>query len=211
MPEIITQKTLSAAFAVQADKTAANRRYDVSDSRIPNLQLRVKPQSVRWSIRVRLHGKQRRYDLGPAVSGDEDVDGLSIAGARARAMRVVKMARNGHNPVTYLAAMVTGVSIETQRRIEADSPKPSWTWQAAVAAFLADVKRSRREDTHRDYRGKLKPPELARFDGRLIATITRNEMAGAIAVVHSRGAEAMAEGMVRVVKRLWTWLAEAVR
>ncbi len=29
--------------------------------------------------------------------------------------------------------------------------------------------------------------------------------------MHARGAEAMAEGIVRVIKRLWTWLAEAVR
>jgi hypothetical protein len=73
MPELISARTLAAAFKAQADKKAAKRRYDVSDKRIANLQLRVKPSSVRWSIRVRLHGEQRRYDLGPAVAGDEDV------------------------------------------------------------------------------------------------------------------------------------------
>lgn len=45
----------------------------------------------------------------------------------------------------------------------------------------------------------------------MVATITRNEMATAIAAVHARGAEAMAGGMVRVIKRLWSWLAESVR
>jgi len=207
MPDLITAKTLARAFRDQRE----GGRYDVSDSRIAGLQLRVKPLSVRWSVRVRLHGDQKRFDLGPAVAGDEDVGGLSVDGARARAARVAEMARNGHNPAVFLAALATGVSIETQRKIEAERPKPSWTWEAAKTAFLAEVKRTNREDTHRDYRGKLQPAELSRFDGRMVDTITRNEMAAAVAAVHARGAEAMSEGMVRVIKRFWSWLAEAVR
>jgi integrase len=207
MPELITAKTLKKAFADQR----AGGRYDVSDSRVAGLQLRVKPLSVRWTLRVRLHGDQRRYDLGPAAAGDENVGGLSIDGARARGMRVIEMARHNQNPATYLSAIATGVSMETRIRLDAARPKPSWTWEAAKTAFLAEVKRSRREDTHRDYSGKLRPAELACFDGRMVNTITRNEMAAAIAAVHLRGAEAMSEGMVRVIKRLWSWLAEAVR
>lgn len=207
MPTFITASTLKAAFRDQRQ----GQRYDVSDSRGNGLQLRVKPTSVRWSVRVRLHGEQKRYDLGPAVEGAENIEGLSLPGARARAVRVGELARNGHNPATFLAAHAGGVSIETQRKIEAGKPKPSWTWQKAKQEFLTDVKRARREDTHRDYRGKLLPKELARFDDRMVNTITRNELASAIAGVHARGAEAMAEGMVRVIKRMWSWLAEAVR
>lgn len=57
----------------------------------------------------------------------------------------------------------------------------------------------------------MRPAELSRFDGRRVNTITRNEMAVAVAAVHARGAEAMSEGMVRVIKRFWNWLAEAAR
>lgn len=218
---LITAKTLRKAFADQSEMAAPPptkgredkrpKRYDLQDARIAGLQLRVKRSGVRWSMRVRLHGEQKRYDLGPAVAGHEDVGGLSIDGARARAARVSEMARHDHNPATFLAAVATGVSIETQRKIEAERPKPSWSWERAKSEFLAEVKRSNREDTHRDYRGKLQPAELSRFEGRMVSTITRNEMAAAIAAVHGRGAEAMAEGMVRVVKRFWNWLAEAVR
>jgi hypothetical protein len=208
VPDLITAKTLAKAIRDQRD----GQRYDVIDSRVPGLELRVKPRGgVRWSMRCRLHGERRRYDLGPAVAGDQDIGGLSIDGARARAARISEMVRAGHNPATYLAAASAGVSIETQRRVEAERPKPSWTWEAAVESFLADVLRTSRPDTHRDYRGKLRVPELGRFAGRSVATITRNEMASAIAAVHGRGAEVMSEGMVRVIKRLWSWLAEAVR
>jgi len=186
-------------------------RYDVSDSRVAGLQLRVKPTGVRWSMRARLHGTQHRYDLGPAVAGDEDVGGLCVDGARSRAARVAEMARLGHNPATYLAATATGVSIETQRKVEAAKPKPSWSWEKAKKAFLDDVERTNREDTLRDYRGKLRPSGLDCFNGRMVDTITRNEMAVAVAVVHARGKEAMADGMVRVIKRFFNWMAESVR
>jgi hypothetical protein len=207
MTTLITASTIKAALRDQRQ----GKRYDVSDSRVSGLQLRVKPQSVRWSLRARLHGNQRRYDLGRAVEGDEDIEGLSLLTARARAMRIYEMVRKRQNPNTFLAALAAGVSIETQLKNEASRPKPSWTWEKAKTEFLAEVKRSRREDTHRDYRGKLLPAELARFEGRQVNTVTRNEMAAAIADVHARDAEAMAEGMVRVIKRFWSWLAEAVR
>ncbi|QUS40602.1 hypothetical protein RPMA_18470 [Tardiphaga alba] len=217
----ITAKTLAKAFKdsqkMRGGKPSVGERearpspYDVSDNRIAGLQLRVKPTSVRWSMRTRLHGDQRRYDLGPAVAGNEDLNGLTIDGARSRAARIAEMARHGQNPAVFLAALATGVSIETRMRADSQRAKPSWSWEKAKHEFLTEVRRTNRLDTHRDYRGKLQPVELARFEGRLVSDITRNEMAAAIFAVHSRGAEAMSEGMVRVIKRFWNWLSEAVR
>ncbi len=45
-------------------------------------------------------------------------------------MRIREMARKGHNPANFLAALAGGVSIETQLKIEAAQPK------------LAEMKRS---------------------------------------------------------------------
>ena len=107
MPTLITAKTLRTALSDSGD----GKRYDVSDARVAGLQLRVKPTGVRWSMRTRLHGDQRRYDLGPAVAGDADVGGLCIDGARSRAARVAEMARHGNNPAHYLAAVATGTIV----------------------------------------------------------------------------------------------------
>ncbi|MGY4177636.1 hypothetical protein ACVIHH_002927 [Bradyrhizobium sp. USDA 4518] len=158
-----------------------------------------------------LHGNQKRYDLGLVVDGAESIGGLSLDDARALANTVSEMARKGQNPANFLAARAAGLSVDTYLKREAARPKPSWTWQKAKKEFLADVARANREATHRDYRKKLQPRELSRFDDRMVNTITRNEMAAAIAEVHARGAESMSEGMVRVIKRFWSWLAEAVR
>lgn len=203
----ITKATVEKAFSDQMKGISR----DIADGRVAGLELRVRPRSVRWSMRTALHGKRTRYDLGPAVGGSDDVGGLSVDGARSRAGRVLEMCRAGHNPATFLAALASGVSMETQLRVEAARPKESWTWEKAKDEFLADVKRARRPDTHRDYRGKLQAAEFEIFAGRFVNTITRNEMAAAIASVHKRKKEVMAEGMVRVIRRMWNWLAEAAR
>jgi integrase len=162
-------------------------------------------------VRLRLFGQRKRYDLETAVEGDIDVGGLCVKTARELASKLFELARKGQNPAIYLAARAHGVSIETQLKREAERPKPSWSWQKAKEEVLADVRRSRREGTHRDYNGKLRVPEFSRFEGRMVNTITRNDVAAAIADIHSRGAESMSEGVVRVTKRFWNWLADPVR
>jgi hypothetical protein len=79
--------------------------------------------------------------------------------------------RNDINSAHFLAALATGVSIEMRIKLDAQKTKaaklkpPSWNWERAKAEFLAEVRRSNRLDTHRDYRGKLQPSELDRFNG----------------------------------------------
>lgn len=212
----ITAATVKAALRDRIVK-------DHTDTKLTGLQLRVKAKGARWSMRVQLHGRQVRFDLGPAVEGDEDIDGLTLRTARERGTRVSEMARKGQNPETYLRALTAGVSVETQIKIDAARPKLSWTWEDARTRFLAEVERTNRGDTLRDYRGKLQsgeqkkakpgepplpPHEFDRFKGRMVNTITRNEMAEAIADIHRRGKDSMAAGVTRVVKRFFAWLAE---
>ncbi|MGY3494209.1 hypothetical protein [Bradyrhizobium sp. USDA 4502] len=208
MPELITLNTVKAALRHQRE---GQKRYDKTDSKSHGLQLRVKATCVRWSVRVMLVGHQRRYDLGPVVEGDESVGGLCLDDARKRANTVNEMARNGQNPAHFLAACAAGISVEAHLKREAARPKPSWTWEQAKGEFLAAAVRTNREGTVIDYRKKLQPRELCRFNDKMVNTITRNEMAEAVAAVHARGAEAMAEGMVRTIRRFWNWLAEATR
>lgn len=204
MPKTITAAVLKAAFRAHRD----GGREDIGDTKVTGLELRVKPRAVRWSVRCRLKGRQVRFDLGPAVEGDEDIDGVSLQTARERATRVIEMARRGHNPESYVRGLSTGLSPVAQEKADAARPKKSWTWEDARTRFLAEVERTNRGDTLRDYRGKLQPAELKRFEGRMVAAITRNEMAEAIKAIHDRGKESMAAGVARVVKRFFGWLAE---
>lgn len=111
--EQCSQRPLTRAGARGSKVKIASKQVD---SRIAGLELRSKPTGVRWSMRSRLRGRQKRYDLGPAVAGDADLGGVCLNGARAQAIRVAKLTSDGQNPETFLAAL------ETQLRVEAARP-----------------------------------------------------------------------------------------
>lgn len=77
--------------------------------------------------------------------------------------------------------------------------------------FLDEVLRTRRKDTHRDYKIKLGAAELTqRFTSRLVSQITDVEAATAYAEIFKR-AEPMGDGCLRVMKRFWNWMGDASR
>ena len=54
-------------------------------------------------------------------------------------------------------------------------------------------------------------PHNPRFIGHAVTSITRNQILMAVAAIHGRGAETMAEGVLRVLKSMWTFLADGER
>jgi integrase len=87
---------------------------------------------------------------------------------------------------------------------------PSISWEEAKKSFLAEVERKNAETSLKDYKGKLNLPELRRFNGKPVSGITIELMSEAIAAIHARGVEPMAEGTARVVSAMWTFLTNPV-
>src|SRR5665647_561566 len=199
------------------------KSYEIIDSRVPGLTLRVKPSDCRWSVRSRLWNpttkktEQRRWDLGRVVEGrDESAIGagaITLSTARRWAMQVRDMCREEKDPsrtVAYMKAGQDGVKVHEAHVARAKEP-PSINWEAAKKLFLDEVLRTRRKDTHRDYKIKLGAAELTeRFAGRLVSQITDVEAAAAYAKIFGR-AEPMGDGCLRVMKRFWNWMGDASR
>lgn len=208
MPAALTAATVKAAIR----DSRAGKRWAKADGLMPGLQLRAQPTGARWTVRGRLHDKQRRWDIGGVCEGDEDTDGLAcLTTARSRAIRVKEMCRNNLTPDYVVREFTTGISIIRQEALAVKKGPPSWLYEKAKEEFLAHILAKKREDTHRDYTGKLKPPELDRFNDLPVAAITRNQILMAVAAIHGRGAETMAEGVLRVLKSMWTFLADGER
>ena len=126
----ITAKTVRNALVAQRD----GKKFEIIDTRCPGLTMRVRPRGVRWSVQVRLHGRQRRWDLGPVVEGDDNVNGVCLASARAWATTVREYARKDQNPEPYIER-VTGRS----EAPVAAGPRPdrvTLLWQDAVQQYL---------------------------------------------------------------------------
>jgi len=96
----IKAKTIRDALVAQRE----GKKLEIIDTQCPGLTMRVRPRGVRWSVRVRLHGRQRRWDLGLVVEGDDNVDGVCLVSARAWATTVREFARKDQNPEPLLNA-----------------------------------------------------------------------------------------------------------
>lgn len=118
---------------------------------------------------------------------------------------------------------MTGVPITHQTRVGGQKPVPSWVWIKAVDGFLEYIKGCRSPDTYDDYArtlgGKRRldeskrhsmVPELARFEGKGVASITREDIAKCVADVFNR-AHRHGEHLKSVLGSMWTYLADDCR
>src|SRR5690606_36394269 len=88
----------------------------------------------------------------------------------------------------------------------------SWDWVTARDEYLAEVERVNKRKTFVDYRNRLRnPAELARLEGRQVATITLDDATIAVADIHSRGVESQAEHVAAIISAFFTWLAKPAR
>jgi hypothetical protein len=156
-------------------------------------------------------GLQRRWDLGAVCAGNEDVDGrICLATARGRASNVREKCRTGVNPDEIVAYCTGGRDALEARREAAKAPARSWTWEKAKSEYSAHLSSNNRQATKTDYEKKLRLPELSRFAGRAMPSITANEIAKAYADIHSRS-RSTGHAFRRVIKAFWTYLGDATR
>lgn len=195
----INARTVAKAVA---DAKPGAKQSEISDSRARGLKLRIGAQGASWQYRYERLGKGVRFDLG-------SVHDWSIAEARELASDAAAHRRMG--------GMIDAVWLEAQlvkrgRKAEVLVPVQSWDWATARDLYLADVERGNKRKTFVDYRNRLKnPPELTRFLGRQVATVTLDEAARAVADIHARGVESQAEHVAANISAFFTWLAKPGR
>jgi hypothetical protein len=210
----ITSKMVRKALIAQRNRKKY-KKYDIIDAKCPGLTMRVRPRGVRWSVRVRLHGRQRRWDLGLVVEGADNVDGVCLASARAWATTIREYARKDQNPEPFVDRVTGRTSAPV-----ATGPRPhqvTMLWRDAVEQYLDYLYDPKNPDaatnrpmTRKDYKSKLNVLELKTFEGRAISTITREEIAEANARTCKRAYD-MGCGSLRTLKAFWVWLRDPAR
>lgn len=194
----LNQKIITTTLqATSKDK----KKREVSDGN--GLVLIVGPRGGVWYWRAELHDRQRRLRLG-------SLESLTLSEARIVAGEATRMLKDG-------IGLPNEEWLEQQRRRLGKLPKDqavelrerlSMTFDQARSLFLAEVIRTRRAGTARDYAGKLRAPELEALAHEPVASITLSRMSKAIHAIGGRGAYAMSEGCTRTVKSMWSWLAQ---
>ncbi|MBB5758516.1 integrase [Methylorubrum rhodinum] len=212
MPVKLTETLVKQALA---DVAAKAKAYDLIDTGCPGLLLRVGPRGARFAFKFESGHKTHRLTLGSPET-------IRLAEARAIATEARRrlVDRIGIPDDRFLEAQLRKL-----RKLEPKAEPPprdpaivqafeddmlrhgEWTWEDARAAYLAEVARVRRPDTHTDYRKMLSLPELAVFEGRRVRRITIEDLATIVHAVHASGRERHAEHLASVLRPMWSYLA----
>jgi len=213
MPVKLTEALVKQGIA---DAVPKGRAYDLIDAGCPGLLMRVGPRGVKYAFKFESGHRTHRLTLG-------STDMLRLADARAiatearrrlvdrlgvpddrwlegRLRQMHKLPPKEPNPAPRDPALVEAWEDQIQRAGE-------WTWEEALAAFLAEVARTRRSATYTDYRKLLHSPELATFAGRRVRRITIEDLATVVHAVHASGRERHAEHLASVLRPMWSYLA----
>lgn len=147
---------LTAQSIARLKAAAVPGSLEVCDRLQRNLVLRCGPHGVRWGLRMFVHGKHTRLDLG-------DVDEWKIREAREIGGEANRLLRNrlGVPDRDWLLAKRVEYGKVDPAVVSKPSPKRSgWTFAEARAQYLDEVRRIRRPATHVDYKGMLNIIEL---------------------------------------------------
>ena len=204
MPSInITQQTIARA---KADAKPGAPQSEITDAKSQGLRLRIGARGVRWQLRFKVAGENVRLDLG-------EVDEWSVAEARDIASEAQRVIRGGirkpdakwvEEQRIRLGKIEAPVSHQADHKLSF-----KWDWERAKSEYIAEVQRSKKPATYNDYRRMLTTPELDRFAGRPVGSITLEEMAIAIRDIHRRGVERLAEHAASVVRPMFKFLSSA--
>lgn len=198
----ITNATVKKA---KGDSKPGVKRHEITDARQRGLEIRVGARAAVWSFRWEKAGKSSRIELG-------GIDEWDITKAREIAAEAATAVRSGITPDDE---WMRQQRIKRGKLTESFAPEPvqvlTWDWDEAVAKYLVEAQRTKRLKTLNSYRNLLKTPELQRFHGRAVATITLKDMTLAIADVHSRGVESQAEHVASVIRPMWTFLSHLTK
>lgn len=199
------------------DVADGGRTYDLIDSQQPGLLLRVGPRGARWAFKIIRQRTTFRMTLGspPGLTLDE-ARSIVAEAQRHIANRTDEpgdrfledqLIRLGHLPPRPPRQPRDPVMVAEIMEISGDIPY--WTWERAREAYLAEVKRTLRDATWKDYKAKLHIPELGKLADRKVRRISLEDLAEIVAAVHASGRETHAVNVASALRPMWGWLRKA--
>ena len=204
MPPPLTQRAVNKAIA-------DGKYADFRDGRARGeLVLRVRgPGKWEWTIRRTWRGKDYRFVLGAEWSLDEARDLLAHFDLQCRTDDPPFNHWSRQWPAFLAKRRSEKLGVEVKPPPPPpprETPPRSLMFKEAMASWLDEIRRTRRETTVNSYRNALKVAEIRPFHSRLVNSIKRQELAEAIAAIAKRGAERQAKSSTIALRRLFIFL-----
>lgn len=202
MPIKLTEKAVAKAVS----DSAAGKSYDVTDAGAAGLILRAAPRGAVWIVRFMWDGAFKRLKLGPVALID-----LTAARSIATSARELLATTPDYPNSHWLREQLLKRRIIEAPPLDRPPPPPpkptTWTYSEAVTAYLAEVKRTRRERTWSDRKDMLGIAEMKPLRDRAVGSISRREIATIAADIFRSGRERHAAHLCEAVRPMWSWLA----
>ncbi len=192
----ITTQVVRRAFSTP--KTLTSGVYDICDDSCDGLMIRVTTRSASWYVRGRLGGKQKFWRIKGLLPDDDPKE------MRARAIEARQLAARGIDPKEWLQEKALGGKVERTF----DPEKDGWDWETARDTYLEFIKKHRRPATYDDYRKTLNGKDLKVWEGKLVKSLTKDDVKKLQDSIYARGAERMALHTLTIVKTCLKWVAE---
>jgi len=182
------KRTLNDRLVRALKPAKAGRRYDITDTVVPGLLVRVTDTGQRtYMLRCRFPGS--RHANRRAIG---DCRAISLVQAHDKAREWLELVRKGIDP-----------QIAEERQRQAELRQRQNTFAAVAEDFIADKLPSERKgrESERDIRRELMPV----WAKRPIAEITPQDVRAIIKAAKDRGAPYQAHNILVLARRLFSW------
>lgn len=178
-------------LGVRSFKAAAARR-EVRDPGCENLYLLVQPSGKKsWACRFRVHGKSRKFTIGPFPA-------VSVAEAREQATAALALVAKGTDPI-----ILTKAKKAAERKVAID--KSGDTIDRLSMLFLDEHARAKtRESSWQAVERSFTKEVLPAWKGRLVADISRKDIKELIRGIH-KTRPAQANRVQAHLSRFFRW------
>lgn len=209
--ETLTSEGINSLIREARETGAAPR--DIADGGCQGLTLRLTPTAAVWSIRFRHAGKPLRIRLGDAREWT-----LAQARSVAGAVRDHVGAGQGVPAEEWISLKRAALAAkgEVPTFMPRDKGPATWTFGEARAAWGAWMRREAeagllRDATVRNYLGVMGGPTMRTLDARIVSRLAVADVAAVVETLLAEGKRSTARDVVRVSKRLWSWMGDPAR
>jgi len=196
----ITQTTL--ARIARRIETGAEDDYEVADTVVPGLIVRLRKRAAKWALRCKIAGAQHYFTIGSIVALT-DPDLVREAAERAKAIL-----REGGDPASLLQSLLQTPTVAAAEARAAHRAGKVWDWDQARAKFLEACRADNRPDTVRTYKSASGLVDLAGLKGKIITQIEPDDIRRIRDSIRARGKVAQSKLTMRTLKALFSWLIE---
>lgn len=211
------KKKVTTPAALVRFKKDPTKRQEIPDAIVPGLYFLIQPSGAKsWAVRARVDGRLLKFTLGRYLAGDDQaLAGAEITKARDEAREMIRQAKSGGDPRLAKAEAEAQQKLEREEKakesfdalarsfIKRHAMKKTRTWRETARTLGLVAGDGGRDEID----GFVAKPDslVAKWGGRHIGAIKRQEIVTALDEVVDAGSPIAANRRLAAVRKMFNW------